>query len=157
MTPDDLSATIAGYGAGLEAEISLLRQLHRLAVQQQDASAQSDCDVHARIAEERRRLMTSLLTIDDQIRPLRELLGAQRVRAAGLSGFAEVVALHRVASALVTSILGADRETLDALQSANLARRVAAQALESGESTMAAYRRVIAPPQSAPALVDRRG
>ena len=149
--------TIGGYATGLEAEFSLLRQLHHLAGQQQDATAQSDHLLLARIADERQQLMTSLLSIDDQIRPLREILAEHRAQAARLPGFADVSALHRVAGDLVTSILGADRETVDALQNANLARRVAAQALEPGENTLAAYRRVIAPPQSAPALVDRRG
>ncbi len=155
MTTDDLNAALGAYGAGLEAELSLLRQLHRLALQEQQ-DGPFDYDLLSRISDERRRLMTGLLTLEDQIRPLREILAANREEAARLSGFAEVSALHKVASHLVTMILGADEQTVRALRDANLARRAAAQVLEQGEATLAAYRRVVTP-SSSPTLVSFRG
>lgn len=53
-------------------------------------------------------------------------------------------------------ILGADEQTVRALRDANLARRAAAQVLEQGEATLAAYRRVVTP-SSSPTLVSFRG
>ena len=44
-----------------------------------------------------------------------------------------------------------------ALREAEVARREATQAIEAGETTLNAYRRVINPSLSVPSLVDRRG
>jgi hypothetical protein len=151
----DLRTTLEAYGTGLEAELSLLRQLHRLALQARPVG-RFDYDLLVRISDERRRLMTSLLTIEDQIRPLRETIAAHLADAARLPGFGDVSALHKVASHLVTLILGTDEETVRALREADVARRAAAQILEQAEATLAAYRRVVAPP-SRPALVSRCG
>jgi hypothetical protein len=46
---------------------------------------------------------------------------------------------------------------LAALRDAEQARRFAAQAVERGESTLAAYRRVVAPRQEGARIVNRRG
>jgi hypothetical protein len=44
-----------------------------------------------------------------------------------------------------------------ALRDAEAARRFAAQAIDAGETTLAAYRRVVAPPPASAAIVDERG
>ena len=44
-----------------------------------------------------------------------------------------------------------------ALRDAEAARRLASQALEAGEHTLAAYRRVVSPDFTVPSLVDKRG
>jgi hypothetical protein len=54
-------------------------------------------------------------------------------------------------------VLTVDEGSLEALKEAELARRVAAQALEQGESTLAAYRRVVTPTLKSATLVNRRG
>jgi hypothetical protein len=46
---------------------------------------------------------------------------------------------------------------LQALRNAEHARRLAAQTLEQGESTLAAYRRVVTPALESATLVNRRG
>jgi hypothetical protein len=58
---------------------------------------------------------------------------------------------------LVAAILATDQESMKALADAELARRAAVASLERGETTLAAYRKVIAPPVSASTLLDRRG
>ena len=58
---------------------------------------------------------------------------------------------------MVAKILGEDRTTLDALADAERARRLAAQTIEAGEATLAAYRRVILPSPGSAGLVSRRG
>ena len=62
-----------------------------------------------------------------------------------------------MAAALVSRIISADQETMAALREAEVARREATQAIEAGETTLNAYRRVINPSLSVPSLVDRRG
>ena len=157
MTTPDLQRALTDYGAGLEAELSLLRQLHRLAARQKELSARQDLTSVAGVSEERQRLMNALLSTEAEIRPLRELLAANRTQAARFPGFAEIAARHRLAADLVTTILGSDQATLSALEEAVTVRRVAAQIIESGEDTLAAYRRVLMPASSAAALVDQRG
>ena len=68
-----------------------------------------------------------------------------------------VAALHRTAGDVVNGIMQADQETMAALREAEAARRIASQAIEAGEHTLAAYRRVISPAPSGPSLVDRHG
>jgi hypothetical protein len=43
------------------------------------------------------------------------------------------------------------------LREAEIARRFAAQAIEAGENTLAAYRRVVAPPLASASLLNKRG
>jgi hypothetical protein len=74
-----------------------------------------------------------------------------------LPAYGEVLGLRQAASELVARILATDRESMQALTDAELARRAAVVSLEQGESTLAAYRRVLTPPLSHAALVDRRG
>lgn len=157
MTRDEAASAIAAYGAGLEAELALLRQLQRLAALQHEALAGSKLDLLPPIGDERERLMASLVEVEHQIKPLRQALAAARDQASATPGFDDIVALHRAAGQLVSTILSADQETTQALRDAEVARRFAAQAIEQGETTLAAYRRVIAPPLAGAALVDRHG
>jgi hypothetical protein len=74
-----------------------------------------------------------------------------------LPGYSDVVALRRQASALVARILATDEESMQSLTDAELARRAAVASLEQGETTLAAYRRVLTPNLAQASLVDRRG
>jgi hypothetical protein len=154
---EELVAAVNAYGTGLDAELSLLRQLQQLSTTQQDVTARHDYEAMVRCTDERERLLASLLSIEDQMRPLRELLAAEKERAAKVEGFAEVVALHRVAGELVNLIVASDHSTLEAVRSADAARRELSKSLETGETTLAAYRRVVAPPTQHATLVDKRG
>lgn len=157
MTHEELAHAIATYGAGLEAELTLLRQLQRLAALQQEASAANELQLLAQLGDERDRLMASLVELEHQLRPIREQLAGEIAQASRQPGFDDVVALHRAAGQLVSTILSADRETVQSLRDAEIARRFAAETIEKGETTLAAYRRVIAPRPPSAALVDRHG
>jgi hypothetical protein len=152
-----LVRAVATYAAGLEAEIALLRQLERLAAQQREADAMRDVDVLNRCTDERTQLMAGLVALEHQLRPVRDLLADSQREAARLPGFSALVLRHREAAALVAQILHQDEQTLNALRDAEQARRFAAQTIEAGETTLAAYRRVVAPPPSHAALIDERG
>jgi len=152
----DLPALIDEYRAGLEGEILILHRLDDAASRQHEAATAARlADVH-RAADERDALTAALVTLEARLRHVRDALARARRAAERLDGYAEAVALHREAVALVSRILKTDGDSLQALASAELARREAARAMEQGETTLAAYRRVMIAPYGA-TLVDRRG
>jgi hypothetical protein len=147
---------IEQYRAGLEAELVILRRLEQTAARQREASAAQDLAALNRAADDRDGLMAALVNIEGQLRVVRQTLSVSREEARHQAGYAEAVKLHREAIALVTGILNTDGESLDALAAAELARRETARAVEQGETTLAAYRRVMTALPGA-TLVDRRG
>jgi hypothetical protein len=155
MSPD-LHALLAEYRAGLDAELALLRQLdalsarHRLAVVSNDTAALRD--VHAA----RDSVMRGLVEVEHEIVPLRAALADARHALARDLEFQAVAALHKEAATMVTRIIASDEESKRALEQAELARRSAAAAMEKGETTLQAYRRVISPAANA-SLLNRRG
>jgi hypothetical protein len=156
MPESPLVALIEQYRAGLEAELVILRKLEQTAAHQREASTTKDFGALNRAADERDGLMAALVNIEGQLRVVRQTLSVSREEAKHLPGYAEAVKLHREAIALVSGILNTDGESLDALAAAELARRETARAVEQGETTLAAYRRVMTALPGA-TLVDRRG
>jgi hypothetical protein len=154
---DDLDQTIDRYRAGLEAEIALLRRLHRLSRGQKEAAAAHDTERAAAVVAERERLMAALVKLEHELKPVRAVLADVRDLALGRDTFERVAAMHRAAEELVAAILACDQETMTGLREAESLRRLTSQALEAGESMLAAYRRVVAPPPGSAGLVDRRG
>ena len=157
MTRDDLAAALPDYTAGIEAELTLLRQLRQLAHAQHDASQARDLDDLNRGGDARERIMAALVNLEHELKPIRLAIAAQRDAASALDGFAAIAALHRSAADVVGDILQADRNTLVELRSAELDRRASAQAVETGEATLAAYRRVLTPVVGSAGLINRRG
>ena len=101
--------------------------------------------------------MASLVTVEHGLKPIRLVLAEARDVLADVLEFQEVTALHRTATRLVSAILSSDQRSLCALKEAEVARRFAARTIEQGENTLAAYRRVVAPPLTNATLVNRRG
>ena len=156
-TDEQLVHLIDQYRAGLEAEIAILHQLAEAAHRQGVNSGNGDADGFHKVADERDRLMQGLVTIEADMRPVRAKLSACREQASRLAGFADVASLHRDAAHLAAGILSTDQQSLRSLADAEVARRSAVAGIERGETTLAAYRRVLTPPLSSPTLVDRRG
>lgn len=156
MAESPLVALIEQYRAGLEAEIVILRRLEVTAVRQREAGASQDLKALHRAADDRDSLMAALVNIEGELRIVRQTLSRSREEATQLPGYAAAVRLHREAIALVSGILRTDEESLEALAAAELARREIARAMEQGETTLAAYRRVMTALPGA-TLVDRRG
>lgn len=156
MREDNLAALIEQYRAGLEAELVILRRLRQTAAFQQQATRTKDLDALNRAADARDRLMAGLVSIEGQLREVRHTLSASRDLARREPGYAEAAALHSEAIALVSDILKTDAESVEALAAAEMARRDAARAMEQGETTLSAYRRVMTTPPGA-TLVDRHG
>jgi hypothetical protein len=157
MTDDQLAQALAAYAAGLDAETALLERLHALSTAQRDASARNDLPTLNAVADERDRLLANLVRLEHDLKPTRQSIAQHRGRAASLPQFASVSARHHAAAELVAAIMAFDEQTLAALRQAESARRFAAQAIEAGEHTLAAYRRVVTPALSSASLLDRRG
>jgi ABC-type transporter Mla subunit MlaD len=157
MTVDELARLIQQYRAGLDAEMNLLRQLALVSEQQHADTHDRDFAGFHHAADERDRLMQSLVTIEAGLRDVRQHLADNREQASRLPGFEDVIVLHREAAQLVSTILSTDKQSLSSLADAELARRSAVAGIERGETTLAAYRRVLTPPVASATLVDRRG
>ncbi|MFN7914056.1 MAG: hypothetical protein U0Q55_01860 [Vicinamibacterales bacterium] len=157
MTRDELELTLEEFRKGLETELVLLRQLHAVAAQQREVSAARDFDRFKLVSDERDRLMRSLLAIEEGLSADRELLTRLREQASTLPVYGTILALRQASTDLVSEILSCDRAAMQTLADADVARRAAMASLERGESTLAAYRRVLAPPLSNAGLVNTRG
>jgi hypothetical protein len=156
MNQPDLAALLDQYCMGLEAEIALLKRLEQVAARQRAVSASDDLSGFSAIAHERDRLMAGLVAIEQEVRGLRDRLAPLQDELRGLPAFDAAVHLHRAAVGMVANILQTDQTSLQALAEAEAARRAAARALESGETTLAAYRRLAATPPHA-TLVSKKG
>jgi hypothetical protein len=157
VTRDELARLVAQYRAGLEAELTLLHQLEPIAVEQRSVSRNGDYGAFTSAADTRDEIMRSLVMIEEGLRQVRATLSEHRVIVSDLDGFRDVTELHRKAGQLVNRILATDQESMSSLADAEIARRSAVASLERGEATLAAYRRVLAPPVANATLVDRRG
>ena len=157
MRPDEIARLLTQYDAGIEAELHLLHELAHVAREQHAASASGDLAAFERIADARDRITASLVAIEENLRGIRRTLTEHRSTARQVPGFDDVAARHRRASELVSEILSSDQRSIAALANAELARRSAVASLERGETTLAAYRRVLSPPLASAKLVDTRG
>ena len=157
MKLSDLAPLVDQYRAGLEAEMTLLHRLEALAAQQREASETADYGRMTRLGDERDTVMSNLVTIEHGLKPIRLVLAEARDQLADVLEFQEVTTLHRKAAELVAAILTSDQHSRGALQKAEIARRFAARTIEQGESTLAAYRRVVAPTFGSAALMNRKG
>jgi hypothetical protein len=157
VTPDEIVRLIAQYRAGIEAELTLLRQLAEIAAHQRSVTGAGDFAAFSDASDDRDRIMRSLVTIEEGLREVRATLTEHRGMAEKIQGFEDVILLHREAATLTGSILNADQASMSALADAELARRTAVASLERGETTLAAYRRVLAPPIASATLLNRRG
>lgn len=157
MTPGDIDALLAEYRSGLEAELALLRQLAALAERQKACTDTRDFERLSAESDERDRMTRALVTLEEGFTDIRRRLAAVRALAAERPLYREIVEIRQRAADLVTSVLSVDQESLKSLADAEMARRAALASLEKGETTLAAYRKVLTPPVEHAALVDRRG
>jgi hypothetical protein len=157
VTTPQIAELVEQYRAGIDAELQLLDQLAAIAELQREATTSGDLPAFNAVADRRDDLMRGLVTIEEGLKAVRTELGGGADDIARIPGYAELAARHREASQTITRILSIDRQSIAALANAELARRSAVASLERGESTLAAYRRVLAPPPDHARLVDRIG
>ncbi|MEP7119282.1 MAG: hypothetical protein ABI880_16970 [Acidobacteriota bacterium] len=157
MNDRDLADCLVQYRAALEAEIALLGQLEVVATRQRGETVRRNFEELGVVGEERDRLTRALVSLEQDLQPVRARLRSARDLVARFPGYSDVLDLRQRAGALVARILATDEESMQSLADAELARRAAVASLEQGETTLAAYRRVLTPSLSHASLVDRRG
>jgi hypothetical protein len=153
----ELLPAVTQYRAGLDAEIAMLHQLAALAVREREVTATGSLLELDEISDGRDRVMASLVTVESQLKPIRRVLLESLDRLKAHPAFAALAALHQEAAALAADIVASDDQSLASLREAELARRYAAESLKQGETTLAAYRRVVTPSLANATLVNRRG
>ena len=153
----ELLHCITDYRAGLEAQIALLRHLVALSAREREVSASGGLGALDEITDAREQVMATLAALEAQQKPIRRALRDRRETIAHTPEFRELSLLHQEAAALADEILTADNESLTSLREAEIARRCAADSIEKGESTLAAYRRVVMPAPAGAKLLNRRG
>lgn len=153
----DLSTALADYRTGLDAELSVLAQLQDLATRQRALPEPASPEALTTLALERERLLATLAGLEQQVLPIRTQLAAHVSLVRQMPGFAGIAERHQRAAALVAEITRLDDESLAVLQRAEVDRRVAAQSLETGEATLAAYRRTLQQPQAPAGFFTQRG
>ena len=157
MTPLELTPLVEQYRAGLDAELMLLHRLQAIAVDQRRASETGSTTEMQATGDHRDRVMATLVTVEHELKGVRQQLLKHRDHLVDMPAFQEIAALHRQAADLVADIVAVDQDSVQALRNAEHARHLAAQTLEQGESTLAAYRRVVTPALESATLVNRRG
>ena len=153
----DLATTLADYRTGLDAELALLAQLLDLATRQRALPDTATPDDLTSLALERQRLLATLASLEAQVLPLRQQLAAQVTTVRQLAGYAGISERHQRAQALLTTIGQLDDESLAVLERAGRDRQAAALSLETGEATLAAYRRILQQPQAPAGFFTQRG
>ena len=153
----DLARALADYRTGMDAELQVLAQLESIATRQHTLPHPPSADALTSLGVEREQHLSSLNALEQQLEPLRARVVAQLDLARTLPGFAGVADRHRRAAEHVATIMRLDAESLEALKRADQERRAAAQNLEAGEVTLAAYRRVLQQPQPSAGLFNERG
>jgi hypothetical protein len=157
VTRDELVQLLEQYRAGIEAEVRLLQQLSGIARHQREVSQESNFVAFRSVADNRDDIMRSLVALEENLRAVRQTLTSNREQARTIPGYEAVAHRHLEAVRLVNAILSTDQESISALADAELARRSAVVSLERGETTLAAYRRVLSPPVANASLVDKLG
>jgi len=153
----DLETVLADYRTGLDAELALLGDLEMLATRQHTLPYPGDPDALTSLTREREVLLSALGALETQVAPLRDRITANLPGARALPGFTGIQERHRRAAEIVARISKMDDESLARLQQADAERRAAAQSLETGEATLAAYRRVLQQPPQSAGLFTQRG
>jgi hypothetical protein len=157
MTRGEIEQLLDAYRTGLEHELTLLQRLSTLAEQQRSSTETRNFERLSADSDERDRVTRELMGLEETLAEVRHRIGAIRAQAAVFPAYYTIVALRRQAADLVSKVLSIDQESMKALSDAEMARRAAMAGLEKGETTLAAYRKVLTPAVAHAAIVDRVG
>jgi hypothetical protein len=154
MTFDDI---VLAYTAGLDAEIALLQQVEALAAEQRAVWARDELLPLGALATRRAALMHDLAAVEARIAPLQERLRSDLERALRTPGYGAAEARRQDAQTLIYRLMAADRKLLTDLETSLESRRRDSHDLDTGNATLAAYRRVVVPTVVSAAVFDQRG
>jgi hypothetical protein len=130
MTDKHLLPLVEQYRAGLDAQLMLLHRLQAVALEQRRVTQTGSAgEVHATV-EDRARVLGALVTVEQELKGLRELVAAAREDLAGLPAFQELADLHKEAADLVADIINLDRDSIESLEEGEQTRRIAAESFD---------------------------
>src|SRR5689334_14291305 len=101
MTRESLEHLLHQYRSGLDAEFALLKQLEQLAWRQRDLTDVRDLDAFGGVGDERERVTTNLLAIEETLRITRDTLKGAGEAVKRLPDYPSVSDLHRRVSDMV--------------------------------------------------------
>ena len=153
----ELATILADYRTGLDAELEVLSALEDTAIRQRALPHLATAEALTALADTRQQQLSALSGLEQQLLPLRQRINARLDVARGLPGFAGIAERHRRIQDLIASITRLDDESLEVLRQAEQERRAAAHSLDTGEATLAAYRRLLQQPQPSAGLFTQRG
>lgn len=153
----ELATVLADYRTGLDTELQILSALEDTAIRQRALPHRASAEELGALAEIRQQQLTALAGLEQQLLPLRQRLVADLDAARQMPGFAGIADRHRRLQELIASVTRLDDESLEVLKQAEEQRRAAAQNLDTGEATLAAYRRLLQQPQPSAGLFTQRG
>lgn len=151
------AAVLADYRSGLTIQIQKLGELLEQSRQQHVAIRQSEVELLAAATQRRETVMAELRGLEERLAPVRSGIAAALHRFRHAVGFEAASGLHQQAALLLNQILEEDEAIRGALASSDATRRCDVQTLDAAGATLAAYRRIVAPPTPSAALVNRRG
>ena len=154
MTFDEV---ILAYTAGLDAQMAVLAEVEALAAEQRAAWSRNELLPLGALATRRAALMHQLNDLEARIAPLHDRLRTDLERALRTPGYGVVEARRQEARALIYRLMAADRKLLTDLETSLESRRVESHTIDTGNATLAAYRRVVVPTLASAGLFDQRG
>jgi uncharacterized protein YhaN len=126
VTSAELPPLVEQYRAGLDAALMLLHRLQAIAVDQRRASETGSTTEMQATLDHRDRVMATLVTVERELKGVRQKLLMFRQYLSDLPAFQEIAELHREAADLVADIVAVDQDSVQALKNAEQARRLAA-------------------------------
>jgi hypothetical protein len=150
-------AVLNHYCESFRTLLGHLASLRDCAESQEAAAQAGDFAALEHATAARREIMQAIARIDDGLLATRALLAPATSTLRTVPRFAEVDQLHACARDLIASIAARDERVQAALTHARDRAGADAHQLEMGGTSLAAYRRVVAPPPDSAELVDRRG
>jgi hypothetical protein len=154
MTFDEL---VLAYTAGLDAELAILAQVEALAVEQRAAWARNELLPLSGLATRRAALMHELAAVEARLAPLSDRLRSDLQRALRTPGYGVAETRRQETRAVIYRLMATDRQFLTDLETSLESRRRESQTLDTGNATLAAYRRVVVPTVASAGLFDQRG
>jgi len=154
MTFDEL---VVAYTAGLDAQMAILAQVEELATEQRATWSRNELLPLGGLATRRAALMHELAAVEARIAPLYDRLRADLERALRTPGYGVAEARRQEARGLIYRLMAADRKLLTDLETSLESRRRESHTIDTGNATLAAYRRVVVPTLGSAGLFDQRG
>ena len=154
MTFDEV---VLAYTAGLEAQMAILAQVEALAAEQRASWARNELLPLGALATRRAALMHQVAAVEADIAPFHDRLRTDLERALRTPGYGAAEARRQEARALIYRLMAADRTFLADLETSLESRRRESHNIDTGNATLAAYRRVVVPTVASAGLFDQRG